>query len=234
MENFGPPKEASRLVSISSCIAWLSVCLLAAAFGRTLDERWQQIWALAGVFGLAAAVGLGGLEKVRLVREKRVRDLASSTSFDGRLARLNKRSAALDMIDDAILLLTRHIDSEQQRQAYNPARGKSPSMLSHFPLRVTPIKDDGDAFDMDSAPSIAGSLHSISSSVVSFGHDQTFSERIGLLTFTLGKRKQLCFVVNVTWTRVLNGGFVSTGAVMAAGIPADQVSEIALVESGHT
>lgn len=233
MENLNPAKETSRLVSVSSFIAWLSLCLLAAAWGRTLDERWQQTWALAGIFGLAAAVGLGSLEKARLIREKFVRDLASRTSFDERLARLNKQSAALDMIDDAILLLTKHVASERQRQTYNPARGQSPLTLSGFPLEVTPVKDDGDAFDIGSVPSIAGSLRTISSSVVSFEHDQTFIERVALLTFTLGKGKQLCFVMDVKWTRVSNDRFVSSGAVMAVGVPADKVSEIALLESGQ-
>src|ERR1051325_4904674 len=95
--------------ALSSFIAWLSLFLLAASSGRMFDERWQQIWARAGAFGLAAAVGLGGVTKVRRLREKRVRDLASRISLervDGRLTQLNEQSAALELIDDAIRELT--------------------------------------------------------------------------------------------------------------------------------
>jgi hypothetical protein len=233
METVDPPKVTSRLVSVSSLIGWLSLCLLAAAWGRTLDEHWQHIWAYAGVFGLAAAVGLGGVEKAQLVREKYVRDLASRMTCDGRLARLNRQSAALEMIDEAIRLLINHVAAERQRLAYNPARGTNPLPLSHFPLEVIPIKDDGKAFDIDLAPSIAGSLHAISSRVVSFEHDEAFTEPVVLLTFKLGKCKQLCFVVNVLWTRNVNGKLGSSGAVVVVGVPADQVSDIALAKAGE-
>jgi hypothetical protein len=223
-----------RLLSVPSSIAWLSLLLLAAGWGRTLDDRWQDIWIRVGAFGLAAAVGLGGLEKARLFRDQRVRDLASRISFErleGRLTRLNEESAALELIDDAIRKLTRHVACERQKQACNPAPGESLLTLSPFPLKVIPVDEHGDAFDTGSAHSIAGSLRGISSRIVSFEHDQAFSERIALLTFILGKREKLCFVVDVLWTHVLPDGFVSSGAVIVAGVPADQVSEMALLES---
>src|ERR1700730_13913119 len=99
MSELDSPKQTSNLVNLT---AWLSVCLLAAAFGRTLDSRWQGIWARGGVFGLAAAVALKSLEKARLSREKRVHDLAFRMSRDGRLARLNQRTAAIGAINAAI------------------------------------------------------------------------------------------------------------------------------------
>ena len=234
-DELDPPRKL-RSASLSGSIAWLSLLLLAAASGRMLNERWQDIWALAGAFGLAAAVGLGSLAKARRAREKRVRDLASRISFerlDGRLNRLNEQSAELELIDDAIRELTEHMASERQRQASHPAQGKVPQALSPFPLEVIPIENGGDAFDLASARSIAGSLRSISSSVVAFEHDQVFSECVVLLTFTLSARQKLCFVVDVMWTHVVSERFVSSGAVMAVGVPADQVSEPALLASGQ-
>jgi hypothetical protein len=228
--------KVPRLFSLSSFIAWLSLLLLATAWGRTLDERWQGIWARAGAFGLAAAVGLGSLEKARLLREKCVHGLASRVSFErfeGRLTRLNELGAALALIDGSISRLTKHVASERRRQAANPARGKSPLALDQFPLEVIPVEMGDDAFDLGSAHSIAGSLHRISSRVVTFEHDEAFTERVVLLTFTLAKSEKLCFVINVVWTHTLPDRFVSSGAVMAVGVPADQVSETAFVGSSQ-
>jgi hypothetical protein len=230
---FDPP-QMPRFFSLSSYIAWLSLFLLATAWCRTLDERWQDIWARAGAFGLAAAVGLGSLEKARHFREKCVHNLASRISFErfeGRVTRLNEQSAALALIDDAIRKLTKHVASERQRQTNNPARGKSRLTLSQFPLEVIPVEMDGDAFDLGSAHSIAGALHSISSRVVTFEHEQEFAERVVLLTFKLGKLEKLCFVVDVVWTHVLSDRYDSRGTVLAVGVPANQVPEMAPVES---
>jgi hypothetical protein len=230
MDELDPPRRTSNLVSL---IAWLSVCLLAAAWGRTLDVHWQGIWARVGAFGLAAAVGLKGLEKARHGHEKLVHDLTSRTNRDGRLARLNQRSAATGVIEAAIRRLTKHFVSERQGRAKSPARDISLPELSGCPLEVIPVKDDRDAIDIGSAHSIAGSLRTLSSRVVNFEHDETFADHVVILAFTLGKRDQLCFVVNVIWTGKVNDRFVSSGAVMAVGVPAEQVSKTVLVTSSQ-
>ena len=96
MEN-GP----MRTTSIPSLIAWLSLCLLAAAFGHALDTQWQIIWAEIGAFGLAAAVGLGSLEKTRAAATERVYNRVMQTRVECGLARLNEHSAAVDSINTA-------------------------------------------------------------------------------------------------------------------------------------
>jgi len=44
--------------SLSTYIAWLSTCLLAAAAGHLIDDLTRTTWLLLGTFGLVAAVGL--------------------------------------------------------------------------------------------------------------------------------------------------------------------------------
>lgn len=39
-----------------SLIAWLSVCVLVAAWGPQLDTSVKELWALVGSFGLASAL----------------------------------------------------------------------------------------------------------------------------------------------------------------------------------
>ncbi len=61
--------ERSQRYWITSNIGWLSLCIIAAAWGnRLLPSEWQNIWAGFGVLGLAAALGLA----VAAARKRRV------------------------------------------------------------------------------------------------------------------------------------------------------------------
>src|ERR1051325_2222146 len=108
-----------RVVSVPALIAWLSLCLLAASWGRLFDKRLQDFWSQVGAFGLTAAVGLGGVEQARLLREKWVREKrekAVRLNFDGKLAELSEQSAVLESINDAIRRLVEHAASDRRTQ----------------------------------------------------------------------------------------------------------------------
>jgi len=58
--------EPSQRSWITSKIGWLSVCIIAAAWGnRLLPSEWQNFWAAIGAFGLAAALGLASVAAAR-------------------------------------------------------------------------------------------------------------------------------------------------------------------------
>ena len=57
--------------SLPKLIAWLSLCLLSAAWGHALAPDLRTVWAEIGLFGLSASVGLGILEKSRLLLKER-------------------------------------------------------------------------------------------------------------------------------------------------------------------
>jgi hypothetical protein len=55
-----------HIFSITSKIGWLSIVIIAAAWGnRLLPDKWQSLWGEAGVAGLAAALGLAAVAVVR-------------------------------------------------------------------------------------------------------------------------------------------------------------------------
>src|SRR5438105_130277 len=68
----GRETRMTQRQSINSLIAWLSVCLLAAAWGPTLGRDRQIVWTYFGLFGLVAAVGLDTLSRTRRVRRERI------------------------------------------------------------------------------------------------------------------------------------------------------------------
>jgi hypothetical protein len=201
---------------VPTLIGWLSLCLLSAACGRTVDERWHKLWMQAGAIGLVAAVGLGSLERAQLVRKRWVRDQALRLRFEGRLAELNERNAALELINDGISQVHRYAISQRR-------------ILRGYPLKVVPVEKGSDTFDLASAHSIPGSLINLSSSIASFEHGEAFTGHVVLLTFNL-EQQRLCFVVDITGTQTIVDGFVSSGTLMAVGVPALQELDENLVQ----
>ena len=54
--------DLSQRSWITAEIGWLSVCIIAAAWGhRLLPDGWQNVWGAFGVFGLASALGLASI-----------------------------------------------------------------------------------------------------------------------------------------------------------------------------
>ena len=61
---------------ITSQIAWLSVCIIAAAWGERLlpSESWENAWGVFGLFGLASALGLASIAAAKSARERSKRE----------------------------------------------------------------------------------------------------------------------------------------------------------------
>jgi hypothetical protein len=213
-----------KTTSIPTLIAWLSVCLLAASWGHTLDDQWQTIWAEIGAFGLTSAVGLGAIEKVRLAQADRVHNRELQARVESGLARLNEHSAAVDSINAAVRRLTEHAVKSRRAEVSATPRSKrrvQNQLLGDYPLEVTPVEDQQGPFDSHQAASISGLLRQISSQGVTFEHDAKFDTRIVLLTFKLSDEQRLTFVVDVMWTQPTPAGFTSGGAVLAVGVPSE-------------
>ncbi|HEY2827061.1 MAG TPA: hypothetical protein VGJ04_05620 [Pirellulales bacterium] len=196
------PDKPPRQVSIPSLIGWLSLCMLAATWGRTIDPQWQGLWAKAGTVGLIAAVMLERTEKLRNGRKTKIRREAARVVSEDRLTRLNEQQTTHSLIADAINELCTYAGPD----------------LSHYPLHIIPVNDDDEAFEIDSAPSIKGSLITLSPHTVSFAHDEEFERQVVLLQFKLQRSKSLYFVAQIIGTQWSDAEFISTGGVLATGV----------------
>lgn len=215
-------EKSFRLVSIPALIAWLSVCLLAAAMGRSLDARWQVVWAEMGAFGLVAAVGLASIERIRNARLLRSRDQALKARIECGLARLHQHSATVDSINAAVRQLAQQAAIDMRGKlgkAQRNRRRDQMELVADYPLEILPV-DDHAEFNVELAP-ITGTLQQISSRVVSFEHGESIPTRTVLLTFRTGE-KRLSFVVDVTWTQTIDGAYTSGGTVLAVGVPSSE------------
>jgi hypothetical protein len=218
-----------RIVSIPSLTAWLSLCILAAAWGRSLDERWQPIWADIGAYGLAASVGLSFLERARLAHHKwsQVRAIRARTECG--LARLNEHGAVLDSINTAIRRLQNCASRNSSALPATPTSWRVRASvrsrwLASLAMNVTPIVEQGDE-QFERALGVRGTLRQISARGLSFCHTQAFPGRIAVLTFELDDGPPLSFVVEVQRTEVSPEGFLTHGAILEVGVPAPQPAE---------
>ncbi len=66
--------ESSQRTWITSKIGWLSVCMIAAAWGDRMlpNAYWGNVWGAVGVFGLASALGLASIAATRAAQERRL------------------------------------------------------------------------------------------------------------------------------------------------------------------
>lgn len=219
MEPIDEPGQR-RIVSIPSLTAWLSLCILAAAWGRSLDERWQAVWADVGACGLAASLGLSALESARLANRKRSRERALQARAEFGLAKLNEQGAALDSVNAAIRRLYAFAGAEAHGSTARAGRSRRDQVsrrLSRIPMKIAPVADDGEV-RAELVHSIDGSLRELTARGLVFSHSEPFATRIAVLTFTLGKGERLSLVVDILFTEASAEGFTTRGAALDAGV----------------
>jgi hypothetical protein len=207
-----------RIVSVPSLIGWLSVCILAAAWGRSLDERWQSVWAYTGAYGLAAAVGLSFVERARILRQRWLHNRALQARIESGLEELSAQGEAQSAIQAAVRRLTQY--AEQRAAHYGGKSARASRALELVRMEVTPVLDP-DAENCELGESLSGSLQEVSLRGITFAHHTAFVAPVVLLTCHLDEQ-QLSIVVDVRWSKVAGDHFLSGGHVLAVGVPADR------------
>lgn len=83
--------EVTRSASVTNLILWLSACLLAAAWGSTIDPSWQPIWLRLGAFGMVSAIGLRVAGKLREKRKIQAERKSIESTINKRVEAIVKR-----------------------------------------------------------------------------------------------------------------------------------------------
>ncbi len=211
-----------RIMSAPTLIGWISVCLLAGAYGRSLDERWQQVWAQMGALGLAAALGLSSIDRLRQARMRQLRNLAMQARFEFGLDRMHQHTATIDSINAAVRQLAQQAAYDMRGKlgtAQRNRRRDQLDLISDYPLEIVPVDERGESSIL--LPPLVGTLQQVSSRVISFEHIEAVPTRTVMLNFH-AREKRLSFVVEVTWTQKIDGAFSSGGTVLAVGVPLEE------------
>ena len=117
-------------------IAYLSLCMLAAAFGSLLDPFWCRWWAIFGVFGLTSALGLDILGRSRTRRKEKKVAKRLSLSTERHLDRMKDSMAS----SEAILAAVRQIQPDTKGSQSQRRNAKvEPRVSLNKPVTITSI-----------------------------------------------------------------------------------------------
>jgi hypothetical protein len=121
---------------LTKLIAYLSLCMLAAAFGAIIGPAWSQWWAIFGSFGLASAVGLDVAGRLRARLADDARDTQVAMKAAQRLDDILSARDAVDVLRSAFRQLQqgRRLASIQVPRATVQSVADRPSDEHHHGL----------------------------------------------------------------------------------------------------
>ena len=88
------PDRPARATSV--LIAWLSVCMLAAAWGAKMGPEWVASWRQWGAFGLSAAVGLNIADRMRAAKRRRQAEATAQQVIERRISTVIEEETAAE------------------------------------------------------------------------------------------------------------------------------------------
>jgi hypothetical protein len=205
---------AAKSAPLTRLIAYLSLCMLAAAFGAMLGPAWSRWWAIFGTFGLASAVGLDllGRSRARLAEHARKKQLA--------LAAQRKLDEMLgDMESSGAIRAALH--QLQPGAADPPPPGGDgqprPRRLFDKPVTITPLLPSSGEAGRRLGEPLAGHLRNISRNGFGLVHRQRLERGFVILEFALDNGEPLQFIAEVLWQeRQDDGGYFSGGKLLEA------------------
>jgi len=200
--------DVAKSSPLTRLIAYLSVCMLAAAFGAMVGPAWSRWWAIFGAFGLASALGLDALNRSRAQRADRTRRKRLAQKAERKLDKMMGDVASSGAIRDAL------------RQFYPDATDPTPQgancqaeprLTLNKPVTITRLLQScGDAGDRLGEP-LAGRLRNISGSGFGLAHEHRLERGLVLLKLELEKGEPLQFIADVLWCELQDSGCYHSG-----------------------
>ena len=218
----------SRLVEL---IAWLSVCLLVAAWGPTLNAGLRHVWSIFGLFGLVAASGLEAVQRVRLSHERqkeRKKALARYENAMGEIQRQKKvdaevRKAAKRIAEFAAKQggTVPEVDLEEAagEQAATNRRSEKRTKCP-LPIEILVNDAEGRCVCWAEDDSHRAYIRNISPSGIGLLHNKPIDVHRVVLRVSLENDERVSLSVCLLWCRPAKKGWFSSGGKVAEVIAA--------------
>jgi hypothetical protein len=214
--------NAAKSAPLTRLIAYLSLCMLAAAFGAMVGPAWSRWWAIFGTFGLVSAVGLDVLNRSRARRADHMRRMRRS-----QLARKAERKLDEMMGDTESSAAIRAALRQFQPGATDPTpQGTNcqaePRLPLNKPATITRLlRSSGDA-GYRLGESLAGRVRNISRYGFGLAHNQQLERGLVLLKCELENGEPLRFIADVLWCELQDSGcYFSGGKILEVISPSD-------------
>lgn len=200
--------DAAQSAPLPRLIAYVSVSMLAAAFGAMVGPVWCRWWAIFGAFGLASAIGLDVLNRshARLAAHARRKQLALKAE--------RKLDAIIGDLESsgAIRAALRQFDPNgTDPTPQGPNRQAEPSRPLNKPVTITRLFRSSRGAGHRLGKPLAGRVRSISRSGFGLAHDQRLERGVVLLEFALENGNPLQLVADVLWCELQESGCYFSG-----------------------
>ncbi|MGD9721986.1 MAG: hypothetical protein AB7O59_10265 [Pirellulales bacterium] len=212
--------------SITHLIAWLSVCLLAAATGSALDPEWRPLWAQMGAFGLASAVGLSVVAKMRTARRRQALEDAKRSTLERRMEAVVSQFEPSPSLRTTVSrlcqeFLERPPESDQTRAGCLAAYAR--------PVMITPLRRDREGKFLVRGTTTEAQVRDLSVRGVGVAHHGPLPSSLVLLTCDASDGTSLAVVVDLRWSHNLGDGDFLSGGEFVEVTNSDLVSLLELI-----
>ncbi|MGE0534803.1 MAG: PilZ domain-containing protein [Pirellulales bacterium] len=201
--------------SLANLIAWLSVCVLSAAWGAGMDASWQNCWKQLGAFGLASAVGLNAAARVRATYKRRAHQIAVASHLEERLTNFADEPELDPQLRSAVARLLDEVEADSTTA--NDDRTRFP-VSSGWPVLATPLTQTGGPSRR--ATTTRAVLRNVSRTGIGLLHSIPLPIGTMRLTYRLNDGHIVSLIIEIRWCeRQSDGRFASGGRFLEVATP---------------
>jgi len=187
-------------------IEWLSVCLLAAVWGPTLEPGLLKIWSIAGSLGLSSAVALEVAERTRAALHGKARRTAAQRRMERSWPKLianQEQSEVKSRICDGIRRITGSDDVQSIAELERISREHLPQRQ---PVRVKPIPASESENECDESRVVHAYVRDISSNGIELVHARPLENGRVVLALDLPDGGTASIVAETQWQLTMTDG----------------------------
>ena len=204
---------------LAHLIAYLSLCMLAAAFGALVEPSWLRWWALFGTFGLVSAVGFDAISRCRARIELQRREKQMSRRAEQSLNEVCSKMQSSEAILAAVREITQTADVEPSQLRTKPTKQRLPV---HKQVTITPVCGFPKGKVGRLGDSFTGYVQNISGSGIGLAHDRRLERGPVLLAFELTGGDQIQLIADLFWCELQDdGAYHSGGKILEVVTPSD-------------
>jgi hypothetical protein len=214
--------KSTERTPLPDLIAWLSLCILAAAWGPALDPFWRTMWFNLGLFGVVAGIGLTMVAQSRAAQRLARQRQRWQEQLEQRLNQLLHD----DELSEPVRAAITDIVADLRQRGRTPRAEHSPAWPTFDrPVRFTPL-GSCNRDDLIRASSYPAFLQHLSAGRVSLVHCDPVSDQHIVMLYDLLDGRVVPLLVELTWRNTIEGGWIhSGGRVLAVAAPDEPDTE---------
>lgn len=207
--------NVAKSAPLTGLIAYLSLCMLAAAFGAMVGPVWCQWWAIFGAFGLTSAVGLDIRSRWADQMRRRQFVLNAQRKLDEMIGDTESSGAILAALHKLQLGAADPTPQSTNCQS-------EPRMPFNRPATVMRLlRYPSGAVERVGQP-LAGRLRNVSRQGFGLAHDERLERGHVILEVSLANGEPIQFIADVLWCELQESGcYFSGGKLLEVVSPSD-------------